>query len=681
MADTNLEVKPDPKVKQGGYNPVGEEHKVWEKFRDRKRELLQSRKSVYGDNLDDCMRRWDRDYFKREADIPPSELDPDQKPIAINNAFGKVQAALSILVDRNPEIILDERLSRYSANRELIKSLAKASWKNTNSLGQLKLSIFNSAKRGWFAGRTFNKKLTMDARFPLRMDNKGQMQYTKTMITKIDDIAYMNLDNHNVWLDEESRPEDFYSIRDGMHREVWHIDKVRATFPEKEFPNMKYVMPGGNVQETIEGDMTKLDASVTQPRQLKKGMTELFFYENQYDDWFIIEIHGVMVVWEPLPQNHKRLSYTTGYWNLRGAETIYGIGVIEEMERDEKLIDRIMNMSMRQLLLSINPPGFYTGTEDLENENIKIKAGVFRKTLDPKNITYLQIPPMKKEAIEVIQWLETKEEQTTGITKLLEGEMGKNNDNTAFETGVFREASLKRLRLPLRSVQNAMNWEFMNRIDLIRQTYSDFQVNHLADEEEIMAYLEEVNADPRFFFIENEGQPGLEKFHAKNFREAKLNVEQNSKGEFIESEQPKFFKIMPEMLHWEGDVTVQIDSILVQSEELEKNETLRFTNILAPMFLQPMDIMLKPAKQLCIAFNKDPKKWLPKEWVAALEGKTEKKQPLNVPPEVQALIDRGKNQPEEGGSPADLNLKTIVPPTELNKKPSLIKRVVGAFKN
>jgi hypothetical protein len=56
-------------------------------------------------------------------------------------------------------------------------------------------------------------------------------------------------------------------------------------------------------------------------------MTEIFFYENQYDDWFIVEINGVMVAWEPLPQNSKRLSGLWGYWNLRSAETIYGVDV------------------------------------------------------------------------------------------------------------------------------------------------------------------------------------------------------------------------------------------------------------------------------------------------------------------------------------------------------------------
>src|SRR3990167_3374974 len=378
MPQNHIYTKEEEKASKAGYHPIEEEGKVWKKYLDRKKEFIESGKNVQGQNLDELMRRFDRNYFNREADIPASELDPDQKPIAINNAFGKVQAALSILIERNPKLVLDEKLKKYSAHRDLIKALAEASRKNTNSLGQFKLSIFNAAKRGWFVGRTFNKKIITEARFPKGQDDKGKIAYTKKNITKLDDIAYVNLDNHNTWIDEQAKPEDFYSARDAMHREVWHIDDVKRTFPESEFPNMKYVKEGGNTAERIEGDQTSTTENTTaQSKESKKGMTELYFYENQFDDWFVVEINNVMIVWEPLPQNHKRLSYVWGYWNLRSAETIYGIGIIEEIERDEILIDRILNMTMRQLLISISPPGFYPGVEDLENENIKIKPGVF----------------------------------------------------------------------------------------------------------------------------------------------------------------------------------------------------------------------------------------------------------------------------------------------------------------
>jgi hypothetical protein len=546
MAEKNLKPKSEEGKGAKGYHPTGDEDKVYKQYLARKAELLDSRRNVYGIDIDEQMRKLDKQYFNRSADIPASELDPDQDPVAINNAFGKVQAALGILIDRNPEFTLEENNPKYSANRELIKGLAKDSWRKTNSLGQLKLSIFNSAKRGWFAGRTYHRQLKHDARFLKAIDKDGKKEYETKELKKVDDIQYMNLNNYNVWIDEQTVPEDFYSTRDWMWREVWHIDDLKMMFPKEEYPNMDMVMAGGDTRETVEGSSNKDQNSQpsNEAKETKTGMTEVFFYENQYDDWFIVEINGVMVVWEPLPQDHKRLSLVYGYWSLRGAETIYGIGIVEAMERDESLIDRIMNMNMRQLLMTISPPGFHTGTEDPEDENLKYKPGTLTRTMDPKNITFLNIPQGNQKGLETVQWIEGKEDQRTGVTKTLEGEVSDKN-STAFETGVNREAGLKRLRLPLKSIQYALEWEFRNRIDLIRQTYTDFQVEQLTDPEDIQNYLEEVKADPDYYFIINEGDAENEQFFKRDFREVQLNVEQDEQGNFVETEDKKFFKIKP----------------------------------------------------------------------------------------------------------------------------------------
>lgn len=680
----------------GGYSPTGEEHKVWEQWRFRKNELLNSRTNVHGLNIDQKMKEWDENYFNRIARIPASELDPNQTPVALNNAFGKVQAALSILIDRNPEITLEENDPKYTANRELIKSLATQSWRNTNSLGQLKLSIFNMAKRGWFAGRTFNRRLKHDARFLDEVyDDEGQKnrkkKYRKAEVTKVDDVWYQNLNNYNVWIDEEALPEDMFSIRDWMWREVWHIDKVRKIFPEAEFPNMKFVQEGGDTRETLYATSSSNSSasSGNEAKVMKKGMTEIFFYENQYDDWFIVEINGTMVVWEPMAQDSKRISLITGQWNMRSAETIYGIGLVEEMERNEELIDRVMNMTMRQLLLTIAPAGFYSGTEDPEDENLKIKPGVLRRVMNPKDITWMEIPEGNQNGLQTIEWLEDKEDQMTGVSKTLEGEVTEANDNpTAFELGVNREAALKRLRLPLKSLQYALEWEFNNRIALIQQVYSDFQVEHYASKEEIFAYLDEVKADPDLFFIENEGKAGQEKFYAKKVRKVQLSLDQDEKGNFVESENKKFFHIKPEYLWFSGIVQVKISSILVQSEELEKADTLRMANLLIPLFQKPVEVVGPSVKQLMLAFDKDPKKWLPKDWVEKLYGgaKEPDEGQTEVPENVQSMFPQAQATGEGVTPPpnAPEAPRTVVPRSELQGSPNLGSRLgaaYNAFKN
>lgn len=650
--------------KGGGYNPVGKELKVYAQFKRRKDALLQSRFNVYGLNIDEEMRRFDKLYFRRQADIPASELDPNQRPVAINNAYGKIQTALGILVDSSPKYMLEEDDPKYTASRALLKALGEKSLRNTNSFGQFKLSVFNAAKRGWFVGRTYNKRLYHDARFLKGIDAKGRMAYETKTVTKIDDIAYVNINNYNAWLDEQTKPEDFLSTRDWMWREVWYIDDLRRVFPEAEFPNMKFVEAGGDTRENISGVFTRNQSNYTgiSPQASKKGMTEVFFYENWPADQFIIQINGVMVVWEPLPQNNKRLSCVYGQWHLRGDDTPYGIGIIEEMENDEELVDRILNMSMRQLLLSIAPMGFYTGTEDMEDENIRISPGILRRTLDPKNIAWMPIPSGDKSGLEKIEWLESKQDDKTGITPTIQG-ADQPGDQTAFQVGVEREAGLKRLSLPLKSLQYALAWEFENRIALIQQVYSDFTVDHLADDDEIQNYLKEVNADPDFYFIDNEGQPGLEKFYAKRYRKVKLNIERTEGGDFVESENEKFFHIKPSYLAFSGFVTVDPSTLLTSSESLDQANVLRMTNMLIPLFQQPPELAAKPAKQMLQAFRMDPNKWLPQQWLDYLAGK-----PMPKPPAGPADALMQKQQGEQGAQ--KVGAETLIPPADINNNPS-----------
>lgn len=662
MADIeqNGHIKPDPEQDPAkGYNPTGDELKVYDQWKRRKSQLMSSRTNIYQLNIDTEMRRFDRMYFRRTADIPTSELDPNQRPIAINNAYGKIQTALSILVDRNPKLVLNEKNPKYSANRELIRSLADHSFINTNSLGQIKLSIFNQAKRGWMVGRTFNRRLIHEARFPKSMDDKGKIIYETKMVKKLDDVAYLNFSNYNTWIDEQARPEDFYAARDWMWREVWFIDDLKRTFPEKDFPNMKFVSEGGDTRENVMGTYVQQDGFTgNTPQAQKPGMVEIFFYENQYEDKFIMEAHGVMVLWEPMPQNNKRLSCVYAPWHLRSDDTIYGIGVIEEMERDEELADRILNMNMRQLLLTIAPMGFYTGTEDFEDENIKITPGVLRRVMDTKSIVWQQIPQGNPNAIETLDWIADKQDQKTGITKTIMGDDEK-GDQTAFEIGVQRETGLKRLRLPLKNLQYALEWEFNNRISLIQQVYSDFDVEHIASQEQINAYLDEVGNDPAFYFIENEGKVGQEKFYAKRYPEVQLPLEKDPKGNFIESDSKQFFKIKPSMLAYEGFVTVDVNSLLVASEEMEKADTMRMANIIIPLLQQPKEIVAKPIKQILTAFNKDPKLWLPDDWVDFINGK---KDPANDALPGGAGAPAVGADPMAGGVPKPT---TVVPPASI----------------
>jgi len=662
MSGDSIEAQPDETAaEKAGWVPKGEELKVWAQFRRRKSALLQSRYNVYGLNIDAEMRRMDKKYFRRQADIPSSELDANQRPLAINNAYSKIQTAISILIDGDPTYIMESDAPQYDKTKNFLKALAEKSWRNTNSKGQLKLSIFNAARRGWFIGRTYNKRLFHDARFLKDVDTKGRRHYETRLVTKMDDIAYINLSNYNAWLDEQTKPEDFFSTRDWMWREVMYIDDLKRMFPKSEFPNMIHVRAGGDTRENIQGIFSRNSANNKtgiSPMASKRGMTEVYFYENQYSDQFIIEANGVMICAEPLPQNNKRLSCTYGTWHLRGDDTVYGLGIIEEMENDEELVDRILNMTMRQLLLTIAPMGFYSGTEDMEDENMKITPGVMRRTMNPKDINWLEIPQGNQAGMDAITFLKQQQEEKTGISDTLMGNTsgagGGKSPETAFQVGVDREAGLKRLALPLQSIQYALKNEFDNRIALIQQTYSDFEVQHLAAQEDINDYLDSVKANPEMFHITDEGTP-KEKFYAVKYRQANINVEKTEDGSFIEAETSKFFSIKPEMLAFSGFTSVDMSSLLTSSKALDQADTLRMANLLAPLLQGPPEINAKIAKQMLQAFDKEPNKWLPQAWLDFLAGKKE--------PPVAANATAAPGSAPAGGAPIP-SAQTVVPNTE-----------------
>lgn len=670
MSGDNIIAQPDlseDSAKRPGWNPQGEELKVWSQFRRRKEVLKQSRYNVYGLNIDAEMRRFDKKYFRRMADIPASELDANQRPLAINQAFGKVQTALGILIDADPNYIMEADNPKYDKTKYFLKALAEKSWRNTNSLGQFKLSVFNSARRGWFIGRTFNRRLLHDARYLKSIDNKGKRAYETRLVTKLDDISYMNLSNYNAWLDEQTRPEDFFSTRDWMWREIWYIDDLRRTFPIDQFPNMKYVSAGGDTRENIQGVYSRNSANNKtgiSPLAMKQGMTELYFYENQYADSFILEANGVMIVWEPLPQENKRLSCSYGQWHFRGDDTIYGMGIIEEMENNEELADRIINMDMRQLLATIAPMGFYSGTEDFEDENIRISPGILRRTMNPKDINFLQIPQGNNSGLDKVAWLQERQNANTGITPIIEGGLpDPTGQVTAFQVGVQRESALKRLSLPLKSLQYALKNEFDNRIALIQQTYSDFTVDHLEDEQEIFDYLDEVKQDPDFFFIDKDAD-GKEKFYAKRYRMANINVEKTDDGSYIESENSKFFAIKPEMLAFSGFTSVDENSLLTGSKALDQADTLRMVNLLVPMLAGPMQANAKPAKQLITSFDRQPRDWLPQEWLDFLSGKNPQ-QAAGGAAVIQANAQSATGPQSQSPQSQPITSPTVVPQQQL----------------
>ena len=121
------------------------------------------------------------------------------------------------------------------------------------------------------------------------------------------------------------------------------------------------------------------------------------------------------------------------------------------------------------------------------------------------------------------------------------------------------------------------------------------------------------------------------------------------------------FQILPEMLVFTGNVTVDASSLLTTSKALDQANTLRMVNLLAPLLQGPVQTNALMAKQLLKSFDYDPRDWLPKDWITYLTtGKIPQPQ-TPAGPAANAM---------QGATGTAATAQTVVPPAQVQSGPS-----------
>jgi hypothetical protein len=551
---------------------------------------------------DDELKGWASTYTK----VGTSSWQSD---IAQPNPFKKIQIALSILVDQNPSAVFTPGSKKYEATNELVKQLYHRNWEKTKSIQQLKLFIFNLAKYGWAVGRTYPLKVVRKVKNILEWNQESpdKTTYEEKEVVQFNDIYRENLDPWNVWIDDMAKPNNELSMRDWTWRVVYSMDKAEEEFGN--WSNWKYVREGGTVTD-------KLSETDKNTKKFKeKHLVEVYFYENVVKDLFMVIVNDVPVVISPLPisdsAGHKKLSLWQTYWNLRHANSPYGIGIYEAMRNNNNLYDIISNMSVDQLVLSIYKMFFYQGTTMLnETGDIKIQPGVGKQTLDPKNITFLEVPGPGQEAVNWRELVKKDLDDDSGITDALLGSIPQKGKQTAFQIAQAKESALKRLKAPLDNVTDALDQEAYITVSLMQLIYSVPEVYDISDPDLIDAYLKEVGGDKQLYSRDNQGT-----FQAKVYPEFQLNLDKDEQGNLIETKDSRFFRVKPDALKWEGVINVKSQSVLTPSKQIDKAMDLEMYNMLVPLLAQPSEIYQKVAKNIVKLYDKDPKDILPDLWI------------------------------------------------------------------
>lgn len=609
-----------------GYNPVGDELNDFKFLNKRINELKNSRKNSgvnNGYDVESIWKRADRDCRLDEiggrgdgkkvtvddetlgwrGTVSMTTLGKDdwQNVDRNTNPFVKVQSALAILVDKIPEHELVAANERYEAKTEIMKALLSRNWSDAGSKHELKLFMYNLGKFGFSVARTHYRIVERSVRDLIEIKGDGKKVYDSRVITDYDDVYRETLDPWNVWIDDMARPYDRWSCRDWCWRKIISKDEFDGVYGE--FENSKYVVGKGGLGEREEN----VDSGQPTKEYSGDDNVELFFYENRPKDRFMVMANGVMVVNEPLPYDHKQLSCWYAFWNLRNGNTAYGVGLPELMRPNKKLLEKIVNMTMDQLVLSIYKMFFYTGTDALDGSGkIKIQPGIGKQVMDTK-VTWLDVPGPGAEAWKGIQYLQGKVDEDTAISKTLEGEI---TGKTAFEVAQATESGLKRLKTPLGNLEWALQIDGELSIALIQQFYPVAKVERIVAPEQIEAYKAEVGNDSAFYFYDVDGS-----FWTKRFRTYRLAGEKNENEEFVPGEDDNFFRILPGGLDWRGQIKIKPMSTLSTIKELHKAQKLEMANLIVPLFSQPAEIAMKPVKQILKIYNESPKDWLPDSWI------------------------------------------------------------------
>lgn len=549
-----------------------------------------------------------------------------QSDISQPNPYIKIQIALSILVDQNPEGVFSASSKKFTATTELMRQLYKRSWETAKSKNQLKLFVFNLAKYGWATARTYPLRITRKVRalIEFNQENPDNSVYEEKEVIEFNDIFRKNLNPWNVWLDDMALPDHQFSIRDWAWREVYSMDSFKEEFGSWKRADL--VQPGGVTTETLN---TK---SATSEKQfIQKDLVEVYFYENRLKDLFMVIANGIPVIISPLPisdsKGLKKLSLWQTYWNLRSATCPFGIGIYEAMRYDQNLIDRIRNMTIDQLTLSIYKMFFYQGTQSLqETGDIRITPGVGKQVLDPKNINWLQIPGPGNEAWNGLDKFEQDMDKASGITDPL---LGTVTGKTAFEIAQAKEAALKRLKNPLENITEALNTEAYITVSLSQILYSIPEVYKISDPLLIEEYLKEIESEPQLYERDEEGS-----FKAKIFPEFPLNLDKDDQGNLIETKETQFFRVMPNSLNWEGVINIKSQSVLTSSQQLEKTLTMEMYQMIIPLLAQPPQLYEKVVKDIIKLYDRDPKDILPESWINPV---TEETQPLFIPSGAEGI--------------------------------------------
>lgn len=547
----------------------------------------------------------------------------------------KIQTAISLIVDNNPEAIFTALQKKYETTADLANALWKRNWQVSGGKEVLKLFIFNLVKYGSAFARSYPRviKYNKEILTEYNTEHPEKNKYDSKEIVWFNDVAKQNLDPYRTWIDEQAKPYDMYTMNDCYYELDFSYDSAEIEFGQ--YKNWQYVKKDS--RSFPADDMKKPDDD----KQIRKDIVTIGFYENRLKDLYVIRAVKDDIILHscPLPNDEGLLSLWYGLWVLRSADRPDGISLWEIICQDKWTYDKWNNMGSDQLTLSIMKFGYYTGTQALTGDGrMEIVPGM-AKQLTNGDIKWMEMKGPGADWWEGLKKQQGNMDDSSGITPTMEGDV---TGKTLGEIQLARESSLKRLKVPLENIAWAIEQDAYLTLSWMSQIYSTPEVKQFANEREMLLYEQQNDVqhdqvkyqetDPSTLMktdpttgqqipdsatgkptppqTDQTGQP----ITATYLPQIALHLEDRN-GQLFESEKSKYFQVGKDIqvtsMKWKGMIKVIPKSLVGNSEIIEKQTKQEMANLLVPLFHGSPLINKKPAIEILKINEEDPLDWLP----------------------------------------------------------------------
>ena len=173
------------------------------------------------------------------------------------------------------------------------------------------------------------------------------------------------------------------------------------------------------------------------------------------------------------------------------------------------------------------------------------------------------------------------------------------------------------------------------------------------DDQNIQSYLQESKNPQQGTDLVFGSQPdettGEQRKFANVYKEVPYNMEQDDKGELIESKEQRFYRFGTDLplkrLDWKGMIRIKPQSVLAPSKELTRRMKLDVFNLFFPALQNalnaPMLIpaLMLPMKQILNVYDMEPSDWMDEDFMTQLHEQAMQPAPVaSDPPKLSVSI-------------------------------------------